>query len=70
MKHNYKLFVSVNGEEYYSEVRFMANDVRLMEPQISEGKYPMFPIAIDGVVILFDEEICEIWEDDELIYKE
>lgn len=64
MKKTFKIFVSVNDEEYCTEIKVKAEKVEILPSYWDEEEgFFKYPINIDGLVLEFDERIVEIVEE-------
>ena len=64
MKKTFKIFVSVNDEEYTTEIKAKAEKVEILPSYWDEEEgFFKYPICIDGVVWEFDERIVDIIEE-------
>lgn len=64
MKKTFRVFVSVNDEEYCTEIKVKAEKVEVLPSYWDEEEgFFKYPISIDGLVLEFDERIVEIVEE-------
>ena len=64
MKKTFKIYVSVNDEEYTTEIKVKAEKVEILPSYWNEEEgFSKYPVNIDGLVLEFDEPIVEIIEE-------
>lgn len=64
MKKTFKIYVSVNDEEYTTEIKVKAEKVEILPSYWDEEiLFFKYPISIDGLVLEFDERIVDIIEE-------
>ena len=64
MEKTFRVFVSVNDEEYTTEIKVKAEKVEILPSYWDEEEgFSKYPISIDGLVLEFDERIIEIVEE-------